>query len=439
MNNRMISRRRAKPYSFRALLATLIGAWICGGAVMLWACNVPVFRYAMAYWEPDPFRVVLLHRGPLADEVQDEVTELQNAARDSDRPANLELILVDLDQPLDENLQPLLAGMREPETLPWLHVAYPVSSRLPQPAFSAPWESGLSAALVDSPARREIVSRLADGDAAVWVMLTSSDSDADAQAEALIREELPNVTERLIRGNQVAGTDSSLGGQGLLLDDSPDVALAPSNVPLKFSLFTIDRNDDAERVFVSMLLGSESDLVDFDSPIVMPVFGRGRSYYALVGAGITASNLFELSAFLVGSCSCEVKADNPGTDLLFAANWQSMAPAELLESPPLPALTGLGAFESGNLVSSAGKSAGGSPAGGNGQVADSGADAERIAAGGGERSSAERAEADAAMVTGSGTSSARGIPLGVTVLGVLVLVLALATIGTLSVVRRTAV
>src|SRR5690606_34586936 len=97
MNNRMISRRRAKPYSFRALLATLIGVWICGGAVMLWACNVPVFRYAMAYWEPDPFRVVLLHRGPLAEEVRVEVTELQHAARDSDRPANLELILVDLD------------------------------------------------------------------------------------------------------------------------------------------------------------------------------------------------------------------------------------------------------------------------------------------------------------------------------------------------------
>jgi hypothetical protein len=439
MKNRFTPRTRLKSHSLRPLLAAVVGSWVCGGAVMLWACNVPVFRYAMAYWEPDPFPVVLLHRGPLSDEVQEEAAWLQKSATDSERPANLEVILVDLDQPLEERLQPLLAGMREPDTLPWLHVGYPASSQLRQPAFSAPWQPGLATALVDSPARREIVSRLADGDAAVWVMLTSSDSDANAKAEALIRDELPAVTERLVSSNQVAGADTSSGEQGSLLGDSPDSELSLPDVPLKFSLLTVERNDVAERPFVSMLLGSESDLAEFDSPIVMPVFGRGRSYYALVGAGITANNLFELSAFLVGSCSCEVKADNPGTDLLFAANWQQMARTDLLQDRPLPALTGLGAFESGELLASASEKIGGARSDQSSVPLAQDDGVEPSVSGGTTSAGREQATAAAASSAGGGSTASRGLPLGLSVAGLLVVVLALATIGTLSLVRRSAV
>jgi hypothetical protein len=32
-----------------------------------WACNVPVFRYALEHWRPDPFRATVFHRGPLTD------------------------------------------------------------------------------------------------------------------------------------------------------------------------------------------------------------------------------------------------------------------------------------------------------------------------------------------------------------------------------------
>jgi hypothetical protein len=54
---------------------------------------------------------------------------------------------------------------------------------------------------------------------------------------------------------------------------------------------------------------------------VFPVFGQGRVLYALVGAGINEMTIAETCGFLVGACSCQVKALNPGTDLLIWADW----------------------------------------------------------------------------------------------------------------------
>jgi hypothetical protein len=445
MNQRPRKNQRSRLQAL-PLVATLLSVWIGGGTALLWACNIPVFQYAMAYWEPDPFPVVVLHRGPLTDEQQSEVDWLRNKGEDAVEPANVEVILVDLDQPLEDRVQPLLAGMREPDTLPWIHVAYPASSRLPQPAFSAAWQPGLAQGLVTSPAREEVLSRLADGHSAVWIMISSSDSEADAKAEALIQVELPRVTDRLLSSGQVAGRDHGAGSSGLLLGEAPEVELDLPEAPLQFSVMTVDRNDPAEQPFVSMLLNSESDLHEFDDPIVIPVFGRGRSYFALVGAGITAENLFELSAFLVGSCSCEVKAENPGTDLLFAANWSEMVQLMPEDDRPLPALTGLGAFESGELRSARslseqqGADADEVDADGergerlasrsaSGQGADQGTESSEIGSSGAERSSS----------TAGASSGSEGLSLTVRLAGILLVIVALVAIGTVSFVRRPAI
>jgi hypothetical protein len=78
---------------------------------------------------------------------------------------------------------------------------------------------------------------------------------------------------------------------------------------------------------VRQLLGSEPDLAGLSEPMAFPVFGRGRVLYALVGAGITAENVRKAAEFLGGDCSCTVKRDNPGTDLLLIADWGEIKPA----------------------------------------------------------------------------------------------------------------
>ena len=60
-------------------------------------------------------------------------------------------------------------------------------------------------------------------------------------------------------------------------------------------------------------------------PMIFAVFGRGRALPPFVGKGITRENLLECVYFLTGACSCTVKDQNPGMDLLFAENWWTVA------------------------------------------------------------------------------------------------------------------
>jgi hypothetical protein len=105
-----------------------------------------------------------------------------------------------------------------------------------------------------------------------------------------------------------------------------------------FSLLRLPRSDPAEQVLVRTLLRSEPDLEGYtDQPIAFPVFGRGRVLCALVGPGINAETVEEVCAFLVGPCSCLVKADNPGFDLVMRADWKRVPGVQApTEGEPLP-------------------------------------------------------------------------------------------------------
>ena len=80
----------------RKILTLALGLACLGGAAA-WACNVPVFRYALERWRPDPYRVTLLHRGPLTDADKELVKALEDQ---QDRAiSNLFLRTVDLESP----------------------------------------------------------------------------------------------------------------------------------------------------------------------------------------------------------------------------------------------------------------------------------------------------------------------------------------------------
>jgi len=101
----------------------------------------------------------------------------------------------------------------------------------------------------------------------------------------------------------------------------------------------VRRDDPAEDLLVEMLLRTEPDLMSYDEPMAFPVFGRGRALYTLIGAGINPDTIQEACLFLTGQCSCLVKEQNPGTDLLMTADWRLVEDAVFTETalPPLEA------------------------------------------------------------------------------------------------------
>ena len=270
-----------RAHMIRPLLILLLAA------TSAFACSVPVFRYALEHWEADAYRV--------------------NAPAGAKLPEHY-----------------LVTTGTEPK----IELRQPKSSRNDAVIWSAPFSEANVAVLVDSPARRQIAERLANGESAVWVFLECGDATKDAAALKMLEERidylggvmnLPKLDDQDIKNGLV-----SIPGDGLRL---------------AFSIVKVKRDDPAEAAFVAMLLASEEDLRGFAEPMAFPMFGQGRALYALVGKGIRAETIEEAAQFLIGSCSCQVKQQNPGMDIAMAVDWRQLVKDQATPGPNLPELS----------------------------------------------------------------------------------------------------
>ncbi|MHC4558663.1 MAG: hypothetical protein ACYTFW_12790 [Planctomycetota bacterium] len=276
----------------------------------VYACSTPVFRYAMERWMADYYEGVLIHRGPIAED--DPVVKLLQS--ETAEFLNLRLSKIDLESTEEEDADTRPAeriksqlGIEVPETLPALVLWYPWHKGRAAPFWTGEFTPSVIEAWIQSPKRRELAQRLTDGQTAVWIFIESGNADQDKAALQLLNQELETATKQL---NEMSV-------------EFPEEAGLP-NVSYEFSTLTVSRSDSKEQMLLAMLLNSEPDLHEYaDEPIVLPVFGRGRALYALVGEGINADNLQEAIAFLTGPCGCEIKMLNPGVDLLMAVNWDA--------------------------------------------------------------------------------------------------------------------
>jgi hypothetical protein len=313
---------RAALWTSRSLFRTIAFsvAILLASSGIAMACNVPVFRYAIERWSPDRYRVVVFHRGSLDEAQRLRLASLSQTptgneqSAGNERPtgkesANIEFRPVNIDAIKDDADRALLASQK-PTAFPWLVVQYPGGLKNDTPISSGPLTEDAVSHLVGSPLRTELVRRLASGQTAVWLMLESGHPDKDDATAAKLADELSKLADRLKLPELTGSPEDEM------LSDVP--------LQIKFSVLRVPRGAANDPALVEMLLHSESDLVEFDEPIVYPVFGRGRALLPLVGAGITTENIHESAAFLVGACSCEVKERNPGFDLLLSANWNTL-------------------------------------------------------------------------------------------------------------------
>lgn len=290
------------------------------------ACSVPVFRYALEHWSPDPFRAVVLHRGPLTREQQVVLESAKASWNESESPVNLTLEAIDLDAAQNNEVLAFESLTRE-HGLPRVLLLPPKTRKVSKPIGSAPFSREALIKMGDSPARQKIAGDLADGASAVWVLLASGDDSKDSEAASLLEERL-SILKQALRLPALDPADIvngliSVGQEGLRLD---------------FQTIRVLRNDPAEHWLVQCLLASEADLHERTEPMVFPIFGRGRVLHALIGAGINAQTIEEAATFLIGKCSCQVKELNPGTDLVFKADWRKMMKDGQVALPDLPSL-----------------------------------------------------------------------------------------------------
>ena len=79
-----------------------------------------------------------------------------------------------------------------------------------------------------------------------------------------------------------------------------------------------------------------------DQPIAIPIFGRGRVLEGMIGQDITLEHTLGASSYLCSACSCQVKEENPGLDMLMAVKWADHMLGNLIvEERVLPPLEGI--------------------------------------------------------------------------------------------------
>jgi hypothetical protein len=278
--------------AFLLLTLTTIASDVC-------ACTIPVFRYALDRWETDKFELIL----PPDTAANPELSNLLRPLR-ANGTANL-----------------AITTAKDPSiTSPQLRTA-----RLGGQTI---WSGDLNAAtlsqILDSPARQQILSRILAGESVIWVIAHSDTPEDLAEAE--------RIEKRLRFLEQVAA---------LPIQDpnDPDSQLGPRPaLLLKFTALRLNRNDPAEALLLKMLAGPSGDIDPTKTSFAAAIFGRGRVLGAWALDSLDDASLEEASMFLIGRCSCRVKDQNPGWDILMTTDWtQALAQASpKKDTPPTP-------------------------------------------------------------------------------------------------------
>ncbi|MDH3583879.1 MAG: hypothetical protein OER86_06660, partial [Phycisphaerae bacterium] len=281
----------------------------------------------------DPYDLVIFHEGPLAAEHQALLAELEDRRIDTE----YRVLPVDVSgemRPEEKTLYEKAA----PKQLPWLHVLYPGGRVSDPPAYSGPLSAQATRELTDSPLRREIARQILQGESVVWLLLESGDRLKDQAAARILRQELERLEGELALPELDAEDEQYLSGEG-----GPELKLS-------FSLLTLARENQKEKMLVQILENWDPELSGDREPMAFALFGRGRVLGPLVGDEIHGENLEYACGYLTGACSCQIKRENPGWDMLMRVDWEGVIQGYFTLAEALPRLTTLAAVAEQNPI-----------------------------------------------------------------------------------------
>lgn len=280
------------------------------------ACSIPVFRFALERWAPDLFEVSVFFRGTLSDSDERRVTQFEDWAVRNGGHLNLEVVRCNLEEEVPADLLAIWTSMKN-APLPTVVVRTPHKAT----GQTIVWSGRLSDPFLDtlpaSPARREILQRLLQGDSVVWLFARGGDA---AQAK-IARQTLDTALEQVAEQVELP---AGIGRPGSEL-------LARIPLRLKFSVVEVSAEARDELVLSQLLRSALSKPLRDGDSLIAPIFGRGRVLAVQSARELEPETITDLTTYLCSACSCQVKQQNPGFDLLGEMNWDERLFGEATE------------------------------------------------------------------------------------------------------------
>ena len=303
---------------------------VLGISKSLLACNVPVFRYALERWHADPYEVILFHDRPLSPKEQAYLKPILDAETGKTLFANVTLLQLSKEEAMKKGefrdiLQAEQSQAKETFQFPWVSIRFPYQTQILVPLWSGPLKELPTERLLTSSLRTELSRRLLTGDSAVWLVLSSGNREEDRKIQQLLKSQLSQLQDELTIPQLTQDDQKYLSGEGPPLQ-------------LKFSLLPFSSDDESERHLIQMMIAGDEELVERlkTEPLIIPVFGRGRALTVLTASEIREGAASSIAEFLVGPCSCQVKDQNPGFDLLLSADWDGLISGQYTLKEVLP-------------------------------------------------------------------------------------------------------
>ena len=301
----------------RALVSILL---LFAFAARLDACAVPVFRYALERWESDPFQLVVFNAGPLSAAMDQRLRDLEPVLTENQGArVNFKVTRVDTTQPVPPLWKELWQAEKD-HTGPRIALCTPEWTKGEDALWSGALTDESLDKLIDSPKRQEIVNHLLKGTAVVWLVVETADEAKNAALHGLLEAESARMVNDII-------IPAGIGRDGVDVRSSLPIEVS-------FAMVKVKQDDPAEVILMRLLTNGEA----LAEPTLFPVFGRARALASMPAKTVNKDLLDETGRFICGACSCQVKAQNPGFDLLVKANWESIF-GDQAAPPPDPKLT----------------------------------------------------------------------------------------------------
>lgn len=232
------------------------------------ACTTRVSEWVLLNTLPNQYNLVYFHNAPLSETVKNRNRELAETIS----TANIQF----------------KTSRTETVTQPCYGLYY--EGRLFSKFDSVDELRGLTS----SPLREKIAAELMSGKLCVMLYLTTGNREKDEQGLSTLKK---------------------------VIGSSPFGPIIP--------VVELSRHSSEEKHFASLLLNVEDDLKYIDEPMLFGIFGRFKALEPLLGKGISEENILLMIDYLKAECSCLIKDDLPGTDILFTDRWENPEPALL--------------------------------------------------------------------------------------------------------------
>ena len=278
----------------------------------MFACSVPVFRYALEYWHPDPYQIILKFDPSQTNNSKEIVDEIKKHR---------------------QNRSFILKKIKTSQSNEQIILKYPASTRIQENVYENSLTKENFIKILQSPVRQKLIDKITGGDSLIFLLLEGSNKKQNNHIANIILKNIPILENEIKLPHEYADIPKE------------DLQIYNTNIVFKLSMMRLSRTNSEENVFINILTRSLPESIYKKSqPIVFPIFGRGRMLAAIREKNLNTETLRRWCEYIAGECSCEIKSRNPGFDTFIPIGWNLEEKKELISEVILPPLSGFSEF-----------------------------------------------------------------------------------------------